>query len=244
MPQDGLFFRVLRRFNLIVWALVGIAALMVAATYLPELPWMTSLIAKVGGDTAVPVAQAPAKTDGYELQAEYYPSGEAYPPIARDKVLFVLRKSMPPVDPTTFLPNKEEVVNLMVIDEDGQGHWLFQGHDRLIVSREAVYQGPQPAGAEVATDARPIVALVMQVVEADTNKDGKLGEDDAISLYVWRKGDSKAEKLLTSDTLMGVGRMGENRYLVNFDKGKTKMAAVYSLPDFKLISATPLPEAP
>jgi len=251
MPhQDGLFFRVLRRVNMVLMTVVLLCAVGFAGLVVLMTPKVQAALGALVGKPAEapkPVSAAPT----FHPQAEWFPTADHYPPYARDKILYVLKKTVPgalviqPADLAAPAEPPSEDVNIMIIDEKtGDASWLFKGNDQVILERDAIYDGPQPIGAVVGTDPRPIIAMVLQVVEDDTNNDGKLDANDDVTLYLWRKDSPKLVKLLTSEGSAGVGLAGKDRYLVNYGKDHKDRIAAFSVPDFELIYDKPLPELP
>lgn len=248
MPhQDGLFFRVLRRCNMVLLTIVLLTALFLmgrSVTFAPMLQFVMTKL-HLAPPPAVKTTKIAARFDN---QADWYPTENLYPPVQRDKVLYVLRKTIPPepaaAGELALTPTYEDL-NVMIIDEKtGEGRWLFPGRNQRIISRDAIYEGSPPPGAVVGTDPRPIIALVIHVVEDDTNNDGKLTSADEVTLYLWRKDKPELVKLLSSEGGAGGGLAGPDRYVVNYGKGDKSRVAAYSVPDFKLIYDKELPDAP
>ena len=146
-------------------------------------------------------------------------------------------------------------VNLLAVDtRTSASHWLFHGYDRMILTEDAVYElAPADTNRSSPTiisangtgrGAQLAIALVLQTVDADTNKDGKLSAKDEHSLYVYRAGASEVVKIIAADDFLSTQQIGLDKYLVVYENGKTATAASYSLPDFKLLSEKPLPNVP
>jgi hypothetical protein len=249
MPQhEGWFFWFLRRLNTILLTIIALAIVVLGGHQLWRSVWLKHEL--FGGPVvaALPASSGNVKSTDFVVQTEAYPTPDTqYGP--QTNVIYVQRHAEPlPANSspeTAELYPQGDAVNVMVIDENtGEGHWLFHGTGRYIMTRDVVYQGAPVASSEYGVDPRPIIGMVMLVVDSDTNKNGALDEKDIISVYLWRKGGTEAVKLLTSDTIPGIGQIGADRYLVTYEKGKKSMAALYSVPDFKLISDKPLPDAP
>jgi hypothetical protein len=151
-------------------------------------------------------------------------------------------------------------VNLLLVDGmTSESRWLFRGNHRNIVTWSVVTaaSAPQEPAAtgpvvipapgfdgSIAPNIPGVAALVVTVVDTDTNKDGELGDGDSRSLYVYRPGGGEAVKLLTADIVKVSSQVGTDRYVVVYEKGKSAMTAVYSVPEFKLLSERPLPNVP
>lgn len=246
MPhQDGLFFRILRRCNMVLLTIVLLTALLLMGRSFVLTPTLQFVMTKLHLASA-PAANTKMLVASYDNQADWYPTENLYPPIPRNKVLYVLRKTTATGKRGGHAgtPTYEDV-NVMIIDEKtGEGRWLFPGRNQVIVARDAIYEGDQPQGAVVGTDPRPITAMVLQVAEDDTNNDGKLTGADEVTLYVWRKDKPELLKLLTSDWGVGSGLAAPDRYMINYAKDKKERVAAYSVPEFKLLYDKALPDAP
>lgn len=249
MPhQDGLFFRVLRRCNMVLLTIVLVTGLFLMGESVAFAPALQFVMTKLHLASA-PAAKTIKAAVRFDNQADWYPTENLYPPVQRDKVLYVLRKTTPP-EPAAAgelavpTPTYDDVNVMIIDDKTGEGHWLFPGRNQLIVARDAIYEGSSPPGAAVGTDPRPIIAMVIHVVEEDTNNDGKLSGADEVTLYLWRKDKPELVKLLTSDRGAGGGLAGPDRYIVNYGKDNKERVAAYSVPDFKLIYDKELPAPP
>jgi len=133
-------------------------------------------------------------------------------------------------------------VNLLALDDTtGAGHWLFHGYNRAVVSEEGVTVTKfVPVPGAVAES----IALVVQTIDSDTNKDGELTDKDRQSLYVYQPGMQFAEKLLDADYIISRTQTSADSFLVVYERGKSAVAVTYTVPDFKLKSEKPLPSVP
>lgn len=247
MPDhEGWFFWFLRRFNTLMMTVFGLLVLGVIGYQLCNNP----IIRHNLFGTPVPpfaIPGMPAVTPGFRVQAEAYATpGAVYGP--QVKFLYVLVHSKAPAaNVSSIYPvfHAGDATNVMIVDEKtGEGHWLFTGTDRGIVARDAIYQGAPVVNAPVGVDPRPVIGLVMWVAQSDTNKDGQLTQDDAVTLYSWHQGETSAVKMLSADDVLTGGQEGADRYMVVYRQGKTLKSAFYSVPDFKLLSEKVLPEPP
>ena len=246
MPQDGLFFRVLRRFNMIWIAIAGILLIVTTG----QLIYKNAIIrhelfgTKYSQFEMLPRG-VPAKT---QLRPETFgtPDTEYGPNLNTIMVLSRfggLPLSPSAVDIRNFVPNR--TINIMVLDEKtGDGHWLFPTNNQLIVTRDALYQGAATAFSTPASDARPVIGMVMAVAENDTAKDGKIVTSEPSALYVWLKGQPSAKKLLALDEMISIGQPSPDRYTVIYRSGNELKSVAYSVPDFKVLSSKVLPAAP
>jgi hypothetical protein len=240
MPQDGLFFRVLRRFNIVMATLIGLSLIAFVGWHLYKTPHLRREV--LGQPVASPVSQFAWQKTGMSVDPENYGT-------------LVLSRNTPfPVAGTpdafeNYVP--KQVLNVMVLDEKtGAGHWLFADNKQTIPMRDALYEGAPVAhttpyeGAPVAhttpsTDTRPVLGMVMVVVPEAQAKAAKTQV-----IYAWTKRLGDAKKLVEMDEIVSIGQPEENRYVVIYRKGKALKSATYSVPDFKLLSEIDLPAAP
>lgn len=237
--QDGLFFRVLRRFNILWVAIAGLIIIVGGGYHV----WKNVYIRhELFGTHFVPPKAIADKVGGYALDpANYGSSDTTYGPW--DGAAFTLSRINPLPDSAkpeafeNYIPR--EVVNLMMFDPaTGESFWLFPTNKQTIGARDAVYEGAAKEPAAPGADKRPILGMVMTVTDAETNKSGM------VSVYRWLKGSKSAVKLFTADTLLSFGQSGADRYVILYQKGKETHSAVYSLPDFKQLSDKRMPDAP
>ncbi len=251
MADENKFFRIVWRFNALVLACAAIAG---GGTIIYNLlhPWRPVEPAPVGH--FAPVPRGAEKGFTYRLE-----SHSERRLIGREELIALDRWNGAPE--TYGLQHMElrasvsygasyistRSVNLLAIDQSTvESHWIFQGYDRAILADDSVYDvlpspifplgaGPTPSSA---------IALVITVVDSDTNKDGELSEKDRQSLYVYRPGEAEAVRLLTADLIVSRQQSRNDRYLVVYENGSSAIAATYSVPDFKLIVEKPLPKVP
>jgi len=131
-------------------------------------------------------------------------------------------------------------VNLLAVDtSSGSGQWIFHGYSRAIVSEQ---------GLERVTDndneTPTALVLIIQTIDADTNKDGELTDKDQQSLYFYRPGMEFAEKFLDADYIISREQTSANTFLVVYERGKTAFAATFSIPGLDLILEKPIPSVP
>ena len=132
-------------------------------------------------------------------------------------------------------------VNILLVDGNGAGHWVFRGNERTISARDTILESVSDTGNSQEQNA---IGLAITVIDADTNGDGKLTAKDRKTLYGYLLGSEGAVKLMTADDFLGASQFGADRYVVVYADKETARSAVFSLPDFKLISDNPLPNVP
>lgn len=247
MTDENKFFRYIWRFNAIVLAGAAIAA---GGTIIYNLanPWRPAEIAPAGH--FAPVPHGAEKGFTYRLENH----GERRL-IGREELIALDRWNGSPESyglqhmelRSSVSYTSARSVNLLAIDQSTvESHWIFRGYNRAILSDDPVYDViPSPIVPFEPGPARSsAIALVITVVDADTNKDGELTEKDRQSVYVYRPGTAEAVRLLTADFIVSRQQSGNDRYLVVYENGSSAIAATYSVPDFRLIVEKPLPKVP
>jgi hypothetical protein len=238
MPQDGLFFRVLRRFNLIIATLLGLALLAGAGF----VGWN---VVKTGRPYPQPRLYGPT-IPGLPDKAVY--DVQLAPAETPKEATTTFRYSLyAMVRGASFEPGEfyrgPETVNLMDIDsKTGEGHWLFKGTNRNITMRDGVREGDLPENA--TSDSRPLVGLVLWVDENVTDKDKAPTLNRNVSVYYWKNGTAEPVKLLTAEDGVSTGQIDGKRYGIVYKKGGKSISVIYSVPDFKIVAEKTLPDVP
>lgn len=259
MSDQNRFFRYVWRFNALVLAVVALFALYLAGNEFIFGPLTDRVAYEEPTGHFAPVPKAAEKNYTYRLAA----AGQQFI-LGHEEVFSLTRWKGEPqeygladIRGSSSDGAETQDVNLLAVDADNStGHWLFKGYDRMILTKDGVQEswpsaptgtGPtiiRAPGSGVAQDAPSTIALVIEAVDADTDRDGKITAKDKHSLYVYRAGMTEAVKIITADDFLSVQQIGSDKYLVICENGKTASAATFSLPDFKLLSEKPLPNVP
>lgn len=212
MTDENRFFRYIWRFNALVVACIGLAAAWTVAggllnPFRPEPP-------PKGGFAPVP--------RGAEQGFTYRLDGHGQHRLVGQEELIALNRWKG--SPETYGLKHMEVrqysstfvttnsVNLLAVDQKtAHSHWVFAGYNRAIIADDAVYDTVPVNPAQTPAQAS---ALVITVVDADTDKDGELTDKDKQSLYVYRPGMPAATRLLAANLILSTGQAGNDRYLV------------------------------
>jgi len=242
MSDENRFFRFVWRFNAILLAAVVFVVLVSLGWGLFSLLSISRVYSPEPVGHFAPVPKAAEQHYTFRLA-----NSQLQTSLANEKVLTLQRW---PADQNEYDlsigsgPSSSRMaqdVNLLAVDrQDANSHWLFHGYDRLIVSQDPV-NATQPPDSK---GTPPVIALVIQSVDADTNKDGELTYKDRQSLYFYDQGTSEAVKFLTADDIIVTEQIEGGKYLVVYENGKVATAATYSIPDFKLLTQKPLPNVP
>jgi hypothetical protein len=220
-------FQYLWRFNAVAMAVIGLA-IIVAFIASVLSPLWSSRNADVTGTFAPPKSAEQGYT--YKL------GNDAIRLAGTSEALFVLRRWKRAGRDSASSEASAQDVNLLAVNgNDAAGHWLLRGTNQRIMSRDELHL------SDVATynGTSPVVALVLTVAEqgADASKDRE-------SLYLYRVGSPNAVRFFTADRILANQQIGADRYVVIYENGKTAGADLFSLVDFRLLSAKPLPEIP
>lgn len=233
MQNAEKYFRYLWRFNAIVMAVIGFAVVIAFVANLFSPLWNTPHSGPAGSFAPVPKSAEHGFT--YRLAPDVIRlSGTR-------EVVFVLKRWKGDPDGYGASSFGAQDVNLLVVDDgNATSHWLFRGTDRTILSRDEVH------ALDVANfnAFSPVVALVLTVLEADTNKDGRIDGRDRESLYFYRIGGASAVEFFTADHVLAAQQIGTDKYLVVYENGNKAAAALLSMIDFKPLSQKPLPVVP
>ena len=223
MQNAEKYFRYLWRFNAIAMAVIGFAVVIAFVANLLSPLWSAPHSGPAGSFAPIPKSAEHGYT--YEL--------------ARDAVrlsgtreeIFVLKR-------WKGGPEARDVNLLVVNNLSAASHWLFRGTDRMILARDEVH------ASDVAdfNAYSPVVAVVLTVADADTNKDDRIDGKDRQSLYFYRVGGASAVKFFTADRVLVAQQAGADRYLVIYENGDKAAAQLFSLLDFKPLSQSPLPD--
>jgi hypothetical protein len=226
------YFRYLWRFNAVVMAVIGFAVVIAFVANLFSPFWNASHSGPAGNFAPVPKSAE----HGYTYR------------LARDAIrlsgtreeIFALRRWKGDLDDGASSSGAQDVNLLVVDDSSAASHWLFRGTGRTILSRDEVH------ASDVANynAYSPVVALVLTVLDADTNRDGKIDGKDRESLYVYRVGSAFAVEFFTADHILAAQQVGSDRYLVIYEDGNKAAAQLFSMLDFKPLSQEPLPDVP
>jgi hypothetical protein len=113
---------------------------------------------------------------------------------------------------------------------DGSSRWLIPGYKGLIV---AMHEMPEEGGC--GSRDKPVVGMVYELVEADSNHDGKLDESDAKAVAVSTPGGLRFSRVLSGvEQVKGTSLTPENRILVLYTAAGTLKAALVDGATFAL----------
>ena len=232
MQNAEKYFRYLWRFNAAMMAVIGFAVVVAFAANLFLSFWNASFSGRAGNFASVPKSAGHGYT--YQLAHDVIRlSG------TREEIFALKRWKGDPDDGTSSSGAQD--VNLLVVDDsNAASHWLFRGTGRTILSRDEVH------ASDVANynAYSPVVALVLTVLEEDTNQKGRIDGKARESLYVYRVGSASAVRFFTADRVLAAQQVDTDRYLVIYEDGNKAAAALFSMIDFKPLFQRPLPDVP
>jgi hypothetical protein len=233
VQQAEKYFRYLWRFNAVVMAVIGFAVVVAFVANLLSPLWDGPRYGPTGN--FAPVPKSAERGYSYRLVRD------AIRLSGTREQIFVLKRWKGNPDGYGASSSDAQDVNFLVVDDsNAASHWLFHGYDRTILSRDEVY------ASDVAdfNAYSPVVALVLTVLDADTNKDGRIDGKDQESLYVYRVGGASAVKFFTADHVLAARQVGSDRYMVIYENGNKAAAETFSMIDFKPLAQKSLPDVP
>lgn len=264
MSDENKFFRFVWRFNALVIALLCLGAIVLVGIAAFDF-WIPRYIDKPQGHFA-PVPKEAEAENTYRLKD----SGSIgfMKPGGGQEVFLVFSLgdwegapnayALSSVSSSGSMRFSNNANLLLVSTGTGKGQWLFHGVGRNIVNWDWLidYQAKSPvdvspAGPQVISpnrlygDRQAVEALVLKVIDQDTDKDGKLTDEDGLTLYaVSRLDGTEPVKLLDADLILSQTQIGKDRYVIGYETGGKAYIAVYSVPDFALVTKKPLPKLP
>lgn len=257
MSDQNRFFRFLWRVNALLVLFAGITLGVVIARHYIEVFQLEKYVPPVPAlGSAEPVPEAKpfyylaALEPNQAFYATYVPGQNRRPWLSAtdsdsERLLALMRNdgALPLPNGTidiNYVPKAVEQVNFLAVDgATGESHWLLSGFKHAITKYEVLTDTPKdPANAAVMT------AVVMQVVEADTNKDGVLDYADKQTLYVYHPGEKTAAKLFSADAIVDQGLTRNATYVITYVNAGVYKVAIYEVPSFKFVREKTLPALP
>ena len=233
MQNAEKYFRYLWRFNAVAMAVIGVAVVVAFVANLLSSLWTAPHSGPAGNFTPVPKSAEHGYT--YRL------ARDAIRLSGTREVVFALKRWKGDPDESGASSSGAQDVNLLIVDDGNvASHWLFRGTDRTILARDEVH------ASDIANynAYSPVVALVLTVLDADTNKDGRIDRKNWESLYFYRVGGASAVKFFAADHVLAAQQVGTDRYLVIYENGNKAAAQLFSMVDFKPLAQNPLPDVP
>lgn len=230
MSDENKFFRFVWRFNALLLALGGLGVLASGAILLllsiPTSNRYTPTQLEPSG-LYQPVPPKDAKLSEFELVT-------TQPGVIGKAKLFALEKRLvrgaDTINSSFSSDAGTQTVNILAVDiETSRAHWLFKGRNRWIVNRTPLAENGENT------------ALALEVIEEDTNKDGKVAPNDRHVFYVYSSARHEVIKLVTADSFGDIQQIGADRLLILCYDGDKGWAATFSLPDYKFLSRIDLP---
>ena len=183
MQDAEKYFRYLWRFNAVAMAVIGFAVVIAFVVNLLSPLWSAPHSGPAGSFAPVPKSAEHGYT--YRL------ASDAIRLSGTREEIFALKRWKGGLDARD--------VNLLVVnDASAASRWLFRGTDRTILARDEVH------ASDVAdfNAYSPVVAIVLTVADADTNKDDRIDGKERQSLYFYRVGGASAVKFFTADRVL------------------------------------------
>jgi hypothetical protein len=131
-------------------------------------------------------------------------------------------------------------VNLLLVDgANAKGRWLFDGVRQFIGVQNKVFD-PATLGGD--DSQRRAVALIVEAVSADTNKDGEIDFGDDVALIAHRFDSGARVELLTGPlAIASVRQLEDGKIVVMYEVGEKTVVANFDGRDFRPLAKGELP---
>lgn len=131
-------------------------------------------------------------------------------------------------------------VNLLLVDgANAKGRWLFDGVQQVIGVKDKVFDPATLAGDD---SQRRAVALIVEAVSADTNKDGEIDFGDDVALFAYRFDSGVRVELLTGPiAIASVRQLADGKIVVMYEVGEKTVVANFDGKDFRQLAKGELP---
>jgi len=141
-------------------------------------------------------------------------------------------------------PEASAAVNLLVVDKQkNTSAWLFPGFDRVLIGEEALLTGRWYYREPDIDDDVPVHLMVLRTIEADTDHDGILTQDDRQTLYAVSFEGQKPKKILEADHIW-FDHQKNKSFVAGYREKGIGHLVTYALPDFSVTSDTVLAGLP
>jgi hypothetical protein len=119
---------------------------------------------------------------------------------------------------------------------DGSSRWLLPGNKNLVVATREM-----PEESTCGTRKQPVAGVVYQLVEADSNGDGKLSESDVKVVAVSTPSGLRLTRVLGAvEEVKGTSWTADNRILVLYTAASTLKAALIDGTSFAVLRNEPI----
>jgi hypothetical protein len=233
---DSGFFGWVWRFNALAIAVAASGAIVALALM------FVAIVGTFVRDRTWPNETGLVEQNGQQPSNVSYALGHAEEAEGTNIVIHTLdrRSSRPVIRFKSSYGYEADVVNLLVVDDAAaNGRWMFEGVGQTLLARSFLYD-PATVGAE--RGKRRATALLIEMSDADTNKDGAIDARDGTTVLIYKLSDGSRTQLLKGSLNLTSVRQADNgRVLIMYDEGEHTILASYDAVDFHLIARNELP---
>jgi hypothetical protein len=132
-----------------------------------------------------------------------------------------------------------EVNYLFLNASNNESKWLLDGTNQLFISDISLSDKLE----DRPTETNKTVGFVYELVEDDSDDDGRLTNRDAITISTSNTNGTQYKKLIEGiDRLYSVRQIADDKLLVLYQKNKETVSELYSVPSMKQISQQKIPQ--
>ncbi|NEO79527.1 hypothetical protein [Moorena sp. SIO4G3] len=222
--EDNKFFRFVWRFNAIVIMASGLLAIAVLAFGAIEI--VRSSTRERQGINIVNVDDDSSSSQEWELGNLKEVDGTTY--------LMVPLHSDQSYTQSYYSKSTRSTRNYLFLDsETGNSKWLFAKNDYLIASDRFISETNDKENNRLKS--KPVIAVLYQLIKEDTNGDGRLTNDDSMTIALTHpKGNDYQEVLTGVDKFLGYKVLKANSLLILYQRDGIAYSAKVSLENFTL----------
>ncbi|WP_424102530.1 hypothetical protein [Moorena producens] len=222
--EDNKFFRFVWRFNAIVIMASGLLAIAVLAFAAIEIVRSTTRDRQ--GMNIVNVDDDSSSSPEWELGNLREVDGTTY--------LMVPLYSDQSYSQSYYSKSTRSTRNYLFLDsETGNSKWLFAKNDYLIASDRFISETNDKENNRL--ESKQVIAVLYQLIKEDTNGDGRLTNNDLLTIaFTHPKGNDYQEVLTGVDKFLGYKVLKANSLLILYQRDGIAYSAKVSLENFTL----------
>jgi hypothetical protein len=134
---------------------------------------------------------------------------------------------------------RNEVNHLFLNASNNESKWLLDGTNQLFISDMALSDKIEG----LSTETNRTVGFVYQLVEDDSDDDGRLTNKDAITISTSNADGTQYKNLIEGiDRLYSVRQIADDKLLVLYQKNEETVSELYSVPSMKQVSQQKIPK--
>ncbi|NEQ87560.1 MAG: hypothetical protein F6K26_48425 [Moorea sp. SIO2I5] len=222
--EDNKFFRFVWRFNAIVIMASGLLAIAVLAFAAIEI--VRSTTRERQGINILNVDDDSSSSQEWELGNLREVDGTTY--------LMVPLYSDQSYTQSYYSKSTRSTRNYLFLDsETGNSKWLFANNDYLIASDRFISGTNDKENNRL--ESKPVIAVLYQLIKQDTNGDGRLTNNDMLTIALTHPNGNDYQEVLTGvDRFLGYKVINANSLLILYQRDGIAYSAKVSLDNFAL----------